>query len=104
MQSGAQGLDEPLRNVVGDKTATKLARSLDLHTVGDLLRHYPRRYAKRGELTKLNALEVGEHVTVVARVLSSSRIPMKARKGTVIKLVVTDGSGRLEVAFFSRGG
>ncbi len=104
MLNRVRPLDEPLRNIVGDKTAVKLAGGLDLHTLGDLLRHYPRRYAKRGELTKLGGLEVGEHVTVVARVLSSSRIPMRNRKGTVIKLVVTDGSGKLEVAFFSRGG
>jgi ATP-dependent DNA helicase RecG len=97
-------LDQPLRTAVGDKTAKPLADSLGLHTVGDLLRHYPRRYDKRGELTKLNALEVGEHVTVVAKVVSSKKIPMRQRKGTVTKLVVTDGHGQLEIAFFSRGG
>ncbi|MDX6201882.1 MAG: ATP-dependent helicase RecG, partial [Frankiales bacterium] len=97
-------LDQPLRSAIGDKTAKPMADSLGLRTVGDLLRHYPRRYDKRGELTKLNALEVGEHVTVVARVVSSKKIPMKQRKGTVTKLVVTDGHGQLEIAFFSRGG
>ena len=97
-------LDQPLRSAVGDKTAKVLAGALDLHTVGDLLRHYPRRYQDRGEPTKLNALEIGEHVTVVAKVLTVKRIPMKQRKGTVLKLVVTDGTGELDVAFFSRGG
>ena len=29
---------------------------------------------------------------------------MKQRKGTVTKLVVTDGTGQLEIAFFSKGG
>ncbi|MDX6242842.1 MAG: ATP-dependent helicase RecG [Frankiales bacterium] len=97
-------LDQPLRSVVGAKTAKPMADSLGLHTVGDLLRYYPRRYDKRGELTRLNALEVGEHVTVVAKVVSSKKIPMRQRKGTVTKLVVTDGHGQLEIAFFSRGG
>ncbi|MDX6227321.1 MAG: ATP-dependent helicase RecG [Frankiales bacterium] len=97
-------LDQPLRSAIGDKTAKPMAESLGLRTVGDLLRYYPRRYDKRGELTKLNALEVGEHVTVVAKVVSSKKIPMRQRKGTVTKLVVTDGHGQLEIAFFSRGG
>jgi ATP-dependent DNA helicase RecG len=97
-------LDQPLRSAIGDKTAKPMTESLGLRTVGDLLRYYPRRYDKRGELTKLNALEVGEHVTVVAKVVSSKKIPMKQRKGTVTKLVVTDGHGQLEIAFFSRGG
>ena len=35
------------------KTAKVLAAGSASHTVGDLLRHYPRRYAERGELTDL---------------------------------------------------
>ena len=57
--------DEPLTKVVEPKTARLLSSVLDLSTVGDLLRHYPRRYAERGELTAIDALEVDEHVTVV---------------------------------------
>ena len=50
-------------------------RGLDLHTVGDLLGHYPRRYDKRGELTDLAGLRDGEHVTVQAEVAKVSRRP-----------------------------
>ena len=39
-----------------DDGAKKLAKNLGLDTVGDLLRHYPRRYEKRGDLTKLAEL------------------------------------------------
>lgn len=95
-------LDQSLAAVVGAKASKLLASSLDVHTVGDLLRHYPRRYDKRGELTKLSGLEVGEHVTVMARVLKTSKIPMRQRKGTVLKVVVTDGTGQLELAFLAR--
>jgi len=41
-------LDEPLKKVLGPPTAKVMAEALDLHTVGDLLHHYPRRYAERG--------------------------------------------------------
>ena len=52
------GLGDGLTDVVGARTAKALAASLDLHTVGDLLRHYPRRYARRGELTDLDQSRV----------------------------------------------
>jgi len=95
------GFDEPLRRLVGGKTATVLAKGLDLHTVGDLLAHYPRRYADRGELTRLDRLTIGEHVTVVAEVASVSRRSMRHRKGSLVEVVVTDGSGRLTLTFFN---
>lgn len=41
-------LDEPLKKSLGPATAKVMAEALDLHTVGDLLHHYPRRYAERG--------------------------------------------------------
>ena len=34
-------LDTPLLRAVGKESAAPLAVKLDLHTVGDLLRHYP---------------------------------------------------------------
>ena len=47
-----------------------MADQLQLHTVRDLLRHYPRRYARRGEMTRLDDLQVGDRVTVLAQVTS----------------------------------
>ena len=96
-------LDEPLRNVIGDRTAKVLANGLDLHTVGDLLHHYPRRYAKRGELTDLAGLFDGEDVTVMAEVLTAHKRRMRQRKGEILEVVVTDGRGRLTLTFFGRG-
>ena len=50
----------PLRKVLGEKTAKALADHLDLHTAGDLIYHFPRRYDERGEHTDMRALTVGE--------------------------------------------
>ena len=61
--------------MVGDKAAKRLDGALDLRTVGDLLRHYPRRYETRGELTDLASLHDGEHVTVQAEVASVTSPP-----------------------------
>jgi len=95
-------LDEPLRHVLGDNTAKVLAKGLGLHTVGDLLRHYPRRYAERGDLTDLSHLRTGEHVTVLAEIQQVKVRPMRNRPGTLLEVVVTDGKGKLKLTFFGR--
>jgi ATP-dependent DNA helicase RecG len=96
-------LEDPLRLVVGDKAAKPLGRALDLHTVGDLLRHYPRRYETRGELTDLASLHDGEHVTVQAVIARVGSRPMRNRRGSIFEATVTDGRGDLILTFFSRG-
>ncbi|WP_216209015.1 ATP-dependent DNA helicase RecG [Amycolatopsis aidingensis] len=95
-------LRDPLGPFLGDKTAKALASGLNLHTVGDLLRHYPRRYAERGELTDIAGLEVGEHATVMARVENTSKRRMKSRNGTVLEVTITDGKRKLSCAFFNQ--
>ncbi|WP_067461537.1 ATP-dependent DNA helicase RecG [Actinomadura macra] len=97
-------LDEPLRNVLGDKTAKVLEKGLDLKTVGDLLHHYPRRYAHRGELTPLSGLQDGEHVTVMAEVVKVQGRAISRQPGYILEITVTDGTGQLKLSFFGRKG
>jgi ATP-dependent DNA helicase RecG len=52
-------LDDRLDREFDPRTAKVLAKALDVHTVGELLRHYPRRYEQRGELTDLGSLRDG---------------------------------------------
>src|SRR5258708_23626846 len=96
-------LEDPLRLVIGDKAAKPLDRALGLRTVGDLLRHYPRRYETRGELTDLASLRDGEYVTVLARVAKVTSRPMRNRRGSIFEATVTDGRGELALTFFSPG-
>src|SRR5258708_10963860 len=95
--------EDPLRVVTGDEGAKPLDRALGLRTVGDLLRHYPRRYETRGELTDLASLRDGEYVTVQARVAKVTSRPMRNRRGSIFEATVTDGRGELVLTFFSRG-
>ncbi|MFC7258103.1 ATP-dependent DNA helicase RecG [Streptomyces lutosisoli] len=101
-------LEEPLKKALGPATAKVMAEHLGLHTVGDLLHHYPRRYEERGQLTHLADLPMDEHVTVVAQVadarlhtFASSRAPRG--KGQRLEVTITDGSGRLQLVFFGNG-
>jgi ATP-dependent DNA helicase RecG len=96
-------LDTPLERLVGAKRATALASALNLHTAGDLVRHYPRRYALHGELTDIASLAVGDYVTVVADVLKASKRRMKTRHGTIFEVVIGDGRHELNCTFFNQG-
>ena len=96
-------LHDPVVTVVGDRTAKILRTGLGIETVGDLLRHYPRRYAERGELTDLASLQLDEHVTVMAEIASVSNRPFKNRKGSLLTVELTDGRGRLSLTFFNQG-
>ncbi|MEU5596139.1 ATP-dependent DNA helicase RecG [Streptomyces sp. NPDC020298] len=101
-------LKQPLKSVLGPATAKVMAEHLGLHTVGDLLHHYPRRYEERGQLTHLADLPMDEHVTVVAQVadarlhsFASAKAPRG--KGQRLEVTITDGSGRLQLVFFGAG-
>jgi len=105
-------LRDPLTQVLGKKASDTFEKVFGLRTVGDLLRHYPRRYYTRGELTPLDSLGEGDHVTVVARVATSGVIggpvpgqPRKAPPGRGpykqrLEVIVTDGTGKLQLTFF----
>ena len=93
------GLEESLRTTLGGKAAAKLDTAFGLTTTGDLLRHYPRRYARRGELTDLAALRDGEDVTVFAQVEKAYARRMRARRGQLLEVTVTDGRARLALTF-----
>jgi ATP-dependent DNA helicase RecG len=91
-----------LTKVVGDRTAKVLGEELGLETLEDLLRHYPRRYVVRGELTDIEALIEGEEVTIMARIekVNVKRIP--GRKGGILEVIVSDGRAKLILTFFNQ--
>src|SRR5690606_12549025 len=94
------GMGDKLSTVLGAKTAKALDTTLNLRTVAELLRHYPRRYQRRGELTDIGGLEIGEHVTVMAKIERTEKRPMRQRKGQILTVHLTDGKRRLTCAFF----
>lgn len=100
-------LDEDLKKTLGPATAKVLAEQLGLHTALDLLHHYPRRYAERGELTSLADLadQLDEHVTVVAQVADARLLTYQGSRGggKRLEVTITDGNGRIQLVFFGAG-
>lgn len=90
-------LNRRLRDAVGEKTAAQFAR-LGLTTVGDVIRHTPRRYLAGTQMSDFASLQVGDEVAVVAKVRST-----KIREGSRLRVesLLTDGSGYLTVTLFA---
>ncbi|THV28623.1 ATP-dependent DNA helicase RecG [Glycomyces paridis] len=104
------GLETRLREVLDKKSAEKLAEELGLHTIGDLLGHYPFRYIGQGERPDLGRLAIGEEVTVfaevraaVARKYQPKRPGQKARRAERLEVVIADEDGRtLTLVYFNQ--
>lgn len=93
-------LETPLKRELGDRTADALRKAFGIETVGDLLRHYPRRYVARGELSDISQLSEGEEATVLAEI---SAVHLRRASGrTILEVVVTDGSAKLYLTFFNQ--
>ena len=97
-------LSTPLGKVVGQPSASPLAKHRGLFTVGDLLDFVPRRYFEPGKLTDLSSLVEGEDVTIVARVDRVTTRAMRSRKGRMLNATITDGAHELDLTFFSAYG
>ena len=95
-------LENKVSAVVGDRTAKVLETTFGIKSIGDLMRHYPRRYMVRGELSDISALHEGDETTILAQVYSASTRPMRGRKGSMLEVVVTDGTDKLSLTFFNQ--
>ena len=93
-------LSTRLTNIVGDRTAQVLEKSFGITTVNELLRHYPRRYVVRGELTDISTLIADDEVTILAEIQAVNL--RRANGKNILEVVVTDGSAKLSLTFFNQ--
>lgn len=85
-------LELGLERRIGKRSAAVIEKHLGITTVGGLLNYFPRRYLSRGELTPISEVPLDEEVTLIARVVSNSTRAMRARRGTLTDVVITDDS------------
>ena len=90
---------------VGEKRAEQLAR-LGLHTVSDLLFHFPRAYENRGDVVSLAGTQeparAGARQAVILTVFTAPRRSRLKNRMTLLKFRAFDDSGTCEVAFFNQ--
>ncbi|MFC5061468.1 ATP-dependent DNA helicase RecG [Actinomycetospora atypica] len=102
-------MDSPLAEAIGGRSASALRKHLDMTTVGDLLRHLPRRHDKVTDVGKIDPrdLTVGDYVTVIADVRTAGG-ERKFRRGGgrgqlhITSMVVANGPLEFSVTFFNQ--
>ncbi|WP_303978317.1 helicase-related protein [Rothia mucilaginosa] len=80
----------PLKKYLPAPSAKAISTHLDLHTVGQMLDYFPRKYLPRGELSSFAELVEGQDVTIIARVVHVSTRTMAARRGKITEVTITD--------------
>ena len=98
-----RGLDQAVTCLPGvsDTFAAALGKGLGIHTVGDLLRHYPRRYEDRTHFKPICDIRHGEAVTISGKVIGVENIPTRTRV-TLTKIAIDDRSGICFLVFFNQ--
>src|SRR5689334_7040246 len=96
------GLDDSLQFLkgIGPQVAQALAK-LDLHTVGDLLRHFPRRWEDRTNFRRVADVQSGEWVTVQGVVIAVTTKYPKARL-TITEVLLDDAGSALKLVWFNQ--
>jgi ATP-dependent DNA helicase RecG len=87
-------------DAVGPKLEERLAQ-MELHTVLDVLQHYPRRFVDRTKRVEIADLQIGEEATVFGEVRRVHG--RRTRQGrALVEVVVYDGTSLLNLTFFNQ--
>lgn len=94
--------DVPLSSLKGlGKTRCELFAKLNIHSVGELLRFYPRTYSAWGEPTPISELQNGEKALIKAKVVTAFSSARISQGRLISKVQVADDSGVIELVFFN---
>src|SRR6185503_18373814 len=86
---------------VGPRNAESLTK-LGMHTLGDMLYYFPRRYDDYSQLKPIKSLWYGEQVTVIGTIQSVMMRPIRGGKATIIEVIISDGTASLRLSFFNQ--
>ncbi len=93
---------DPISSIPGIGTKyQQLLQNLDIHTIHDLLHHYPTRYEDWSQQSPLSQVQPGEKITVQAQLVSITNIITKTGK-KIQKAVVSDSQSTLQVIWFNQ--
>ncbi|HEX8781200.1 MAG TPA: DEAD/DEAH box helicase, partial [Nocardioides sp.] len=97
--------DSPLASVFGKahQKRQRVEEGLGLETVGDLLRHFPRRYLDNTELSEVETPVVGQQLTIVGQVSSHQLRSFQRNRRTnyVLQVNVRTDGPTFGVSFFT---
>jgi ATP-dependent DNA helicase RecG len=99
--SAALNADVTVLPRVGPRYAKTLER-LGIHTLGDMIYHFPRRYDDYSQLKPINRLRYGEDVTVIGTVQQINTRNIRSGKVKLSEAVISDGSAAIRITWFNQ--
>jgi ATP-dependent DNA helicase RecG len=87
---------------VGPKAAAVLSK-LNIITVNDLLRHYPRRHLDFQNRVFIRGLQPGQEVTIYGVIKSVGAYQAKRGNVSIVTILINDGTGTIAVTRFIGG-
>ena len=86
---------------VGPRHAETLTK-LGMHTLGDMLYYFPRRYDDYSQLKPIKTLWYGEQVTVIGTIQNVTTRPIRGGKASIVEVILSDGTAALRLSFFNQ--
>ena len=96
------GIDVQYIKGVGPRYKALLA-NLNIHSVEDLLRHYPRRHLDFSDKVKISSLSAGQEVTILGVIKSANAFQSPKSMVSILTIVITDGTGSIAITRFIGG-
>lgn len=95
-------LSDPITSLkgIGEKTAA-LYHKLNIFTIDDLIRHYPRDYEEWRDIVKIGELRANQVHAVRAMVISAPQTVHIRKNMTITTMRVKDDSGACDVTYFN---
>ncbi len=100
-ESAALDADVTVLPRVGPRYAKTLSR-LGIHTLGDMIYHFPRRYDDYSQLKPINRLRYGEDVTIIGSVQQINTRKIRGGKAKLSEAVISDGSAAIHITWFNQ--
>ncbi|MBN1305759.1 MAG: ATP-dependent DNA helicase RecG [Anaerolineales bacterium] len=86
---------------IGPRNAQTLGK-LGLHTLGDMLYFFPRRYDDYSKLKPIKSLWYGEQITVIGTIKTVHLRPIRGGKAQIVEAILEDGTGALRLTWFNQ--
>lgn len=95
-------LNDPITELkgIGEKTAT-LYHKLNIFTVDDLIKHYPRDYEEWRDIVKIGELKVNQVYAVRAMVINAPQTVHIRKNMSITTVRIKDDSGACDIIYFN---
>src|SRR5687768_15763213 len=85
---------------IGPEREDALEKAFDIHTVLDLVTHYPRRHLDQTKMKTIRDLRPEDQAWVFGEIVGTHVVPRRGRAKARLEVRIKDASGQMKVTFF----